>query len=101
MKSSDHLTATPFFSDRGCHMRIYNEAKFLQKFGAEVKICTYHSKGRTSLGLILRELDKVKWYKRTAPGFSWGKFWLDMKLIFLCRRVIKNFSAGHHPCSSL
>lgn len=84
------ITATPFFSDRGCHMRIYNEAKFLQKFGAVVKICAYHN-GKNIDGLDIERIGKVNWYKRTAPGFSWGKFWLDIKLIFLCRRLIRSF----------
>jgi glycosyltransferase involved in cell wall biosynthesis len=84
------ITATPFFSDRGCHMRIYNEAKFLQKFGAKVKICTYHE-GKNIAGFDVERIGQVKWYKRTAPGFSWGKFWLDVKLIFLCRKIIRSF----------
>ncbi len=53
------IAATPFFSDRGCHMRIYNEAKFLQKFGSIVKICTYHE-GKNIDGLdIERILNKM------------------------------------------
>ena len=84
------IAATSFFSDRGCHMRIYNAAKYLEKFGAEMKICTYYSGDEVS-GLDIQRLKKVDWYKRTAPGFSWGKFWLDIKLIFLCRRVIREF----------
>jgi glycosyltransferase involved in cell wall biosynthesis len=84
------IAATSFFSDRGCHMRIYGGAKYLEKLGAEVKICTYHA-GEDIEGLDIERLGKVNWYKRTAPGFSWGKFWLDIKLIFLCRRLIKEF----------
>ena len=84
------IAATSFFSDRGCHMRIYGDAKYLEKFGAEVKICTYFS-GDDIAGLDIERIGKVGWYKRTAPGFSWGKFWLDIKLIFLCRRVIREF----------
>ena len=84
------IAATSFFSDRGCHMRIYGDAKYLEKFGAEVKICTYFS-GDDIAGLNIERIGKVGWYKRTSPGFSWGKFWLDIKLIFLCRRVIREF----------
>ncbi|MDD5489522.1 MAG: glycosyltransferase [Candidatus Moranbacteria bacterium] len=84
------IAATPFFSDRGCHMRILNGAKYLEKFGAKVKICTYFS-GESAGGLDIEKIKKVGWYKRTAPGFSWGKFWLDVKLIFLCRKAIRNF----------
>ncbi|MDI6778180.1 MAG: glycosyltransferase [Patescibacteria group bacterium] len=84
------IAATPFFSDRGCHIRIYNEAKYLGKMGAKVRLCTYH------LGKDVPELDVArirgsKWYKKTTPGFSWGKIWLDWKLLFLCRREIKKF----------
>lgn len=84
------IAATPFFSDRGCHVRILNGARYLEKFGAEEKICTYFA-GDNVDGLDIEKIKKVGWYKRTAPGFSWGKFWLDIKLIFLCRRAIKEF----------
>jgi glycosyltransferase involved in cell wall biosynthesis len=84
------IAATPFFSDRGCHMRILNGAKYLEKFGAKVKICTYFS-GENAGNLDIERIGKVRWYKRTAPGFSWGKFWLDIKLIFLCRKMIRTF----------
>jgi len=73
-------------------MRILNGAKYLEKFGCKVKICTYFS-GENVGGLDIEKIKEVRWYKRTAPGFSWGKFWLDIKLIFLCRRVIRKF----HP----
>ena len=84
------IAATPFFSDRGCHIRIYSEAKYLQKLGAEVRICAYHI-GRDIPGLDIARIGKASWYKKTTPGFSWGKVWLDIKLIFLCRREIKKF----------
>ena len=35
------LAATPFFSDRGCHIRILNEAEGLKKAGHQVRICAY------------------------------------------------------------
>jgi len=84
------IAATPFFSDRGCHVRIYNAAKYLQKFGARVKICTYFD-GANVAGLDVEKIKKVGWYKKKSPGFSWGKFWLDIKLIFLCRKTIRAF----------
>lgn len=84
------IAATPFFSDRGCHIRIYNEAKYLKKLGAQVRLCTYH------LGRDIAELDIIRikgprWYRKISPGFHWGKIWLDFKLLLLCRREIKNF----------
>jgi len=84
------IAATPFFSDRGCHVRIFNAAKYFEKFGAKVKIATYFF-GENAGDLDIERIKKVSWYKRTAPGFSWGKFWLDLKLIFLCRKIIKEF----------
>lgn len=84
------IAATPFFSDRGCHVRIYNGARYLEKFGAKVKICTYFA-GENVEDLDIETIKKVSWYKKTSPGFSWGKFWLDIKLIFFCRRKIRDF----------
>ncbi len=84
------IAATPFFSDRGCHIRVYNKAKYLGKLGAKVKICSYFG-GKDIENLDVERLSQVSWYRRTAPGFSWGKFWLDIKLIFLCRKIIRKF----------
>lgn len=84
------IAATPFFSDRGCHVRIYNQAKYLKKLGVEVKICTYFG-GDDVEGFDIARIGNVSWYKKTAPGFSWGKFWLDIKLILLCRKMIREF----------
>lgn len=84
------IAATSFFSDRGCHIRIYNEAKYLGKLGAEVRLCTYHI-GENIAGLDIKRIGKTGWYKKLSPGFHWGKLWLDLKLLFLVRREIKGF----------
>lgn len=84
------IAATPFFSDRGCHIRMYNEAKYLQKFGAEVVVCTYHI-GKDIADIKIKRIGKSDWYKKLSPGFAWGKVWLDLKLFFLCVKEIKNF----------
>ncbi|MFA5871129.1 MAG: glycosyltransferase [Parcubacteria group bacterium] len=86
------IAATPFFSDRGCHIRIYNEAKYLEKLGAKVRLCTYYL-GENPAGLDIQRTGKTFWYKKISPGFSWAKIWLDFKLLFLVRREIKKF----HP----
>ena len=36
-----HIAPTPFFSDRGCHIRICNEIKALIDCGMQVILCTY------------------------------------------------------------
>ncbi len=84
------IAATPFFSGRGGHMRIYNEAKYLGELGAEVRLCTYHL-GENIPGIDIVRIKGPKSYKKTSPGFSWGKIWLDWKMIFLVRREIKKF----------
>ena len=37
-----HIAPTPFFADRGCHIRIRNEIEALRQEGIEVVLCTYH-----------------------------------------------------------
>ena len=84
------IAATPFFSDRGCHIRIYNEAKYLEKLGARTRLCTYHiGEDIPRLGIV--RIKGPKGYKKASPGFSWGKIWLDFKLLFLVRREIRSF----------
>jgi glycosyltransferase involved in cell wall biosynthesis len=82
------IAATPYFSDRGCHIRIFLEAKYLQKFGNDVEILTYHL-GKNVGDFEIKRIDKVNWYKKTSPGFAWGKLWLDLKLLKLCYKEIK------------
>ena len=47
------IAPTSFFSDYGCHVRIYEEAKILQKLGHRVTIVTYYN-GKDVPGLDIR-----------------------------------------------
>jgi len=76
------IAATPFFSDRGCHIRIYNEIKYLKKEGINVVLCTYHL-GNNINGLEIKRIPNVSWYKKITPGASWGKMYLDFLLLIL------------------
>ena len=76
------IAATPFFSDRGCHIRIYNEIKYLKKEGIDVVLCTYHL-GNNIEGFDIKRIHNVPWYKKVTPGFSWGKIYLDFLLLGL------------------
>jgi glycosyltransferase involved in cell wall biosynthesis len=82
------IASTPYFSDRGCHIRIFLEAKYLQKFGNKVKVLTYHL-GKNVGDFEIKRINNVSWYKKTSPGFAWGKLWLDLKLLKLCYKEIK------------
>ena len=85
------IAATPFFADRGCHLRIYNEALGLQKLGHQVRLCTYHN-GQNISDLDIHRIKPAAWYQKTSPGFAWGKIWLDWKLLFLTKKQIRKFS---------
>lgn len=80
------IAPTPFFSDRGTHIRILEEARALVRRGHEVKIVTYHIGGdipkspesdRIETRRILRLLF---WYKKLEAGPDWQKVLLDVML---------------------
>jgi glycosyltransferase involved in cell wall biosynthesis len=75
------IAPTPFFADRGCHVRIYEEARALIALGHEVLIVTYHL-GRDMEGISTVRVPFVPWYGKLGPGPSWHKPYLDV-LLFL------------------
>lgn len=75
------IAPTPFFSDRGCHIRIYEEVVALQKKGYAAEIFTYHL-GKNPAGLNIHRIINIPWYKKTSAGASWHKLYLDA-LLFL------------------
>jgi len=83
------IAPTPFFADRGCHVRIYEEARALIALGHEVCIVTYHL-GRDMEGIPTVRIPPVPWYGKLSAGPSWHKPYLDILLFFralaLCRR---------------
>jgi glycosyltransferase involved in cell wall biosynthesis len=74
------IAPTPFFADRGCHVRIYEEAISLQKLGCEVVICTYHN-GRDMPGLDIRRISRIPWYNKLEAGPSYHMLYLDFLLL--------------------
>ncbi|MBM3335601.1 glycosyltransferase family 1 protein, partial [Candidatus Sumerlaeota bacterium] len=85
-----HVAATPFFSDRGCHVRIYEEVKRLARLGVEQVICTYHI-GRDMPGLDIRRCIRVPWYKRTDARPSIHKVYIDFLVLVRAIRVARRF----------
>lgn len=90
------IGATPFFSERGCHIRIYNEMKYLKKEGVDVTLCTYHL-GNDIEGFDIRRTISVPWYKKLTPGASWHKLYIDLLLLFLSYKTFhqKKYSIIH------
>lgn len=74
------IAPTPFFADRGCHVRIYGEARVLQNMGNRVSIYTYHN-GRSLPGLDIRRIINIPWYNKLEAGPSYHKFYLDVLLL--------------------
>jgi len=85
------LAPTPFFADRGCHVRIYEEARALQKRGHQVEIVTYHL-GREVSGLRVQRIQDFPWYQKLEAGPSPHKLYLDAFLLGLAARRVREFA---------
>jgi len=81
-----HIAPTPFFADRGCHIRIRNEVESLAGRPVRVTICTYHH-GRDVGGMRIRRIPPIPGYSKLAAGFSPYRFLADILLFFLVLRV--------------
>ncbi len=81
-----NIVPTPFFADRGCHMRILGEMKALEKNGYQNIIVTYHN-GRDLEGLDIRRIVNIPWYKKLEAGPSIHKFYIDILLFFKAAAV--------------
>ncbi len=77
-----HIAPTPFFADRGCHIRIRNEIESLVDQDIEVVLCTYHQ-GRDVETIRTHRIWKIPGYTSLAAGFSPFRFPADLLLFFL------------------
>ena len=84
------IAPTPYFSDRGCHVRIYEEARALTKLGHEVCIVTYHL-GRDMPGVRVERTPRIAWYNKLEAGPSWHKPYLDILLLWKSLAVARLF----------
>lgn len=84
------IAPTPYFSDRGCHVRIFEEARALRSRGHEVRIVTYHL-GRDVGGIPVTRIPRIPWYRKTEAGPSWHKPYLDVLLFFTALREARRF----------
>ncbi len=75
------IAPTSFFADYGCHIRIWQEARALQKLGHRVVIATYHN-GDDMPGFEIRRSWDVPWLKRAMVGSSRHKIYLDAALSY-------------------
>lgn len=84
------IAPTPFFADRGAHVRIFEETRALQELGNKVAICTYHL-GRDLPGLEIHRTINVPWYGKLEAGPSLHKLYLDLFLLFKSLSVAQRF----------
>lgn len=83
------IAPTPFFADRGCHTRIYEEIKALQQMGHKITLCTYPL-GRNIEGIDIRRTIRIPWYHKLEAGPSWHKFYLDELLYRRVKKILSN-----------
>lgn len=98
------VAPTPFFSDRGTHIRILEEALALEKLGHEITIATYHIgkdiDRRIDTKIDVRRIRRLLfWYKKLEAGPDWQKIILDIMLIrktfYLARTKKPDIIHGH------
>ena len=75
------VAPTPFFADRGCHVRILEEVRALIPLGYQITICTYHI-GRDIKGIETRRIIRIPWYCKLSAGPSVHKLYLDLFLLW-------------------
>jgi glycosyltransferase involved in cell wall biosynthesis len=84
------LAPTVYFTDRGCLVRIYEEARALRSQGHDVRIVTYHL-GRDMPDIPTIRIPRIPWYSRLEAGPSWHKLYLDLLLFFKAALLIPEF----------
>jgi glycosyltransferase involved in cell wall biosynthesis len=80
------IAPTSFFSDYGCHVRIWEEIQSLQQRGHRIILTTYHN-GDDLPGVDIRRSWDVPWIKRAMVGSSRHKIYLDVALSWRSLRV--------------
>ncbi|HLG50313.1 MAG TPA: glycosyltransferase family 4 protein [Chloroflexota bacterium] len=74
------LAPTSFFADYGCHVRIYEEARALQRRGSDVLICTYPA-GRDPSDVRIIRSPGLPGGRQIRVGSSRHKLYLDWFLL--------------------
>lgn len=82
------IAPTPYFSDRGCHIRIAEELQCLYAAGHTAVVYTYHL-GRNVGPAPIHRHRRIPWYHKTSAGPSWHKFYLDALLVFKILRTVR------------
>ncbi len=80
------IAPTSFFLDYGCHVRIAEEARILERMGHQVTIVTYY-KGRDLNGLAIERTMPIPWRHDYEVGCSKHKIAFDILLLIKSLKV--------------
>ncbi len=82
-----HIAPTPFFADRGCHMRVRGLILALNKLGVNNLLCTYHH-GRDVEGVKAVRIKNIPGYTKLEAGPSPYKYRADILLLIkVCQTI--------------
>ncbi len=84
------IAPTPFFGDRGCHVRILEEVRALRTQGIDTEVVTYPT-GHDVPDLRIHRAAAMPGVSVRAVGPSYGRIPLDGSLLFAAARVAKRF----------
>lgn len=88
LKKILHIAPTPFFSDRGCHIRIAGVVKSLEELGYDNIVSTYHH-GRDVDGIETKRIAPIRAYTQIEAGPSKHKLLADWRLLWLVVREMR------------
>ena len=84
-----HVGPTPFFSDRGCHIRMRGLIRGLNRLGVRSALCTYHH-GRNVESVETLRTPRIPGYTKVDAGPSPFKYLADILLFFrVCGAVAR------------
>lgn len=84
------VAPTPFFGDRGCHIRILEEVRVLRRLGVETLVATYPV-GREHPEVATVRTPRVPWVRTLPVGFSPHRPYLDGLLLGTTLRAARRF----------
>ena len=84
------IAPTPFFGDRGCHVRIYEEIRALAARGIESSVVTYSS-GRDLPDVRTARARTIPGIAAAPLGFSPGRPALDLAVLLAAHREVARF----------
>src|SRR5262245_34048024 len=84
------VAPTPFFGDRGCHIRILEEARALRGLGVQTLLVTYPV-GREHPDVATVRSPRVPWVRTLPVGFSPHRPYLDALLLGTALRAARRF----------